>query len=161
MRVDVLGTLPRVVFSRRYDESRRDAARAWIPHIGGARPRFRVISPRSAPAAERFEAAVSGWLTDYPAPGIYISNVAAIRGSSVDTSCSPALDRKLHETLERQARNPQAANKAWARLDRELIDRAIIVPVITPKATDFVSKRVGNYQRHPVFGILISQLWVR
>jgi hypothetical protein len=26
---------------------------------------------------------------------------------------------------------------------------------------DFVSKRVGNYQRHPLFGMLISQIWVR
>ena len=76
-------------------------------------------------------------------------------------SCDPAVDRKLRETLELQTRNPQAANEAWTRLDRELIDQAIVVPVITPKAIDFVSKRVGNYQRHPVFGMLISQAWVR
>ena len=33
--------------------------------------------------------------------------------------------------------------------------------MITGRAIDFVSKRVGNYQRHPVLGILLSQLWVR
>jgi hypothetical protein len=75
--------------------------------------------------------------------------------------CDPVLDRKLHETAELQSRNPQAANKAWARLERGVIDRAIIVPAITPKAADFVSKRVGNYQRHPVLGMLIGQAWVR
>ena len=64
-------------------------------------------------------------------------------------------------SLELQTRDPQAANEAWARLDRELADRAIVVPVINPKAVDFVSKRVGNYQRHPVFGMLLSQVWVR
>ena len=56
---------------------------------------------------------------------------------------------------------PQAANEAWTRLDRELVDQAIVIPVLNGKAVDFVSKRVGNYQRHPVFGMLISQLWVR
>src|SRR5215208_3570748 len=59
-------------------------------------------------------------------------------------SCDPAVDRKLRETLELQTRKPQAANEAWARLERELIDQAIVVPVISPKKTDFVSKRVGN-----------------
>jgi hypothetical protein len=29
------------------------------------------------------------------------------------------------------------------------------------KAVDFVSKRLGNYQRHPEFGLLIDQVWVR
>jgi hypothetical protein len=32
---------------------------------------------------------------------------------------------------------------------------------VTPNATDFVSKRVGNYQFHPLWGLLIDQLWVR
>jgi hypothetical protein len=75
--------------------------------------------------------------------------------------CDPALDRKLHETAELQSRDPKAANEAWARLERQVVDSAIIVPVITPEATDFVSERVGNYQRHPLFGMLISQVWVR
>jgi hypothetical protein len=55
----------------------------------------------------------------------------------------------------------QRANAAWARLERELVDRAIVVPVITPNATEFVSKRLGNYQRNRNFGMLISQVWVR
>ena len=34
------------------------------------------------------------------------------------------------------------------------------MPFVTPTAIDFVSKRVGNFQRHPFYGTLISQLWV-
>jgi hypothetical protein len=68
--------------------------------------------------------------------------------------CDPALDRKLRVAAQLQSRNLRAANEAWARLDREASDRAIIVPVITPKAADFVSERVRNYQRHPLFGML-------
>jgi hypothetical protein len=30
-----------------------------------------------------------------------------------------------------------------------------------PTWTDFLSKRAGDYQFHPLWGILIDQLWVR
>ncbi|HYM64430.1 MAG TPA: hypothetical protein VES61_07100, partial [Gaiellaceae bacterium] len=106
----------------------------------------------------RVEATFSAWQADYPTPWGMLRVLAC---SNAPYSCDPAVDRKLRETLELQTRKPQEANEAWARLERELIDQAIIVPVINPKETDFVSKRVGNYQRHPVFGMLISQVWVR
>jgi peptide/nickel transport system substrate-binding protein len=35
------------------------------------------------------------------------------------------------------------------------------LPLVTPKLIDFVSRRVGNYQYSPVWGMLIDQLWVR
>jgi YVTN family beta-propeller protein len=110
--------------------------------------------------ASRFEAAVAGWFPDYPAPSDFmIGNLACSNTNGF--SCDPVLDRKLRATARLQSRSPRAANEAWARLERQVIDRAIIVPVVTPKAADFVSKRVGNYQRHPIFGMLISQAWVR
>jgi len=31
---------------------------------------------------------------------------------------------------------------------------------LVPQGVDLVSKRVGNYQRNPVWGIILSQLWV-
>jgi ABC-type oligopeptide transport system substrate-binding subunit len=112
-------------------------------------------------ASGRVEAAVAGWITDYPAPSDFMISNLACSPELAGYFCDPVLDRKLHETAELQSRNPRAANEVWARLEREVIDRAIIVPVITPKAADFVSKRVGNYQRHLVFGMLVSQAWVR
>jgi hypothetical protein len=48
-----------------------------------------------------------------------------------------------------------------ARLERELVERAIAIPLVNLKLVAFVSKRVGNFQQHPVLGTLISQLWVR
>jgi hypothetical protein len=32
---------------------------------------------------------------------------------------------------------------------------------VTPRQTDFVSKRVHNHQFHPLLGMLVDQLWVR
>ena len=81
--------------------------------------------------------------------------------SSNPYACDPKLDRKLRETLELQTRDPQAANEAWVRLEREVVEQAIIVPISNGVVIDFVSKRLGNYQRNPFLGMLISQVWVR
>lgn len=75
--------------------------------------------------------------------------------------CDHAFERKVRSALSVQVRDPHAAIELWARLERELVERAIAVPLVNPKQVHFVSRRVGNYQLHPVFGVLISQLWVR
>jgi hypothetical protein len=30
-----------------------------------------------------------------------------------------------------------------------------------PRNVDLVSKRVGNFQHHPLFGVLLDKLWVK
>ena len=42
-----------------------------------------------------------------------------------------------------------------------LVDDGPLVPYLNLGSLDFVSERVGNYQHHPWWGILLSQLWVR
>ena len=32
---------------------------------------------------------------------------------------------------------------------------------IVSRNVDLVSKRVGNFQHHPLFGVLLDQLWVK
>ena len=51
--------------------------------------------------------------------------------------------------------------KSWKALDRSATDRAFFVLFFNPKAIDFVSKRLENYQHHPEFGLLIDQVWLR
>jgi peptide/nickel transport system substrate-binding protein len=121
-------------------------------------PGYGSYFPAYFAGAPRVEAALGAWGADYPTPSSMLGVLACLNSPY---SCDPAVDRKLRETLELQTRNPQAANETWARLERGLIDQAIVVPVISPKLIGFVSKRVGNYQHHPVFGMLISQVWVR
>ena len=104
------------------------------------------------------EATFLGWIADYPSPANFMT---AISCPYNQYSCDLAFDRRLRELVELQTRDAQAANEAWARLDRKVADQALIVPLINPNWVDFVSKRVGNYQRHPVFGMLLSQVWVR
>jgi hypothetical protein len=70
---------------------------------------------------------------------------------------APRLRRAAHGRV----RIGEVEHVLWARLDRELTDLAVWLPTVTGKQTDIVSKRVGNYHYHPLWGVLIDQLWVR
>lgn len=107
--------------------------------------------------ADSVELAFNGWIQDYPAPSNFIQGLFA---------CNPYFCDRAFETRTRrlralQAREPQVATQQWGRVERELVEHAIAIPLVNPKDVAFVSKRVGNFQRHPVLGTLISQLWVR
>jgi peptide/nickel transport system substrate-binding protein len=56
--------------------------------------------------------------------------------------------------------NPRGANAAWATIDRQVVDRAALLPLVDLKGIDFVSARVRNYQFHPYSGIIADQLWL-
>ena len=49
----------------------------------------------------------------------------------------------------------------WGAVDREVVDRAAAIPLFNPKAIEVVSRRVGNAQYNPQWGLLLDQLWVR
>jgi YVTN family beta-propeller protein len=108
-------------------------------------------------AAGSVEVAFNGWIQDYPAPSNFIRGLFACN----PYFCDSAFEARTKYLLRLLAREPQMATEQWARLDRELVERAIAIPLVNPKDVTFVSKRVGNFQRHPVLGTLISQLWVR
>ena len=57
--------------------------------------------------------------------------------------------------------DPPAANRAWERVYRDIVDQAPRLPTVAPTWTDFISKRAGDYQRTHFGGILIDQLEVR
>jgi YVTN family beta-propeller protein len=111
-----------------------------------------------AKGAPRVEAVAYGWAEDYPAPSNFMDVISC---QSNPYSCDPAFDAKARRALALQTGDPAAANEAWERLDREAVNHALAVPMTNPNAVDFVSKRLGNYQRHPVFGMLLDQVWVR
>jgi len=75
--------------------------------------------------------------------------------------CSREFDAKVKHASVLQAQDQDAAAKLWAEVDRDLTNLAPLVPTYTPRNVDLVSKRVGNYQHHPLFGVLLDQLWVR
>lgn len=42
-----------------------------------------------------------------------------------------------------------------------MVDAAPAVMALNPTDVTFVSKRVGNFQHHPQWVILLDQLWVK
>lgn len=108
-------------------------------------------------AADSVELAFNGSIQDYPAPSNFIRGVFACNAYF----CDRTFETRTRRLLALQGRDPQAATEQWSRLERELVDRAIAIPLVNPEEVSFVSTRVANFQRHPVLGPLLSQLWVR
>jgi ABC-type transport system substrate-binding protein len=110
-----------------------------------------------------------GWSADYPSADTFIGKLACTYfapGNGPATSdgsefCDPAVDRQITRAAALQATDPQAAAARWAQLDRQLTDRAVFLPTVTPNEVDLLSRRAGNFQYNPVWGALIDQLWVR
>jgi peptide/nickel transport system substrate-binding protein len=75
--------------------------------------------------------------------------------------CDPTVERMLDHALRLRTSRPEAANRLWARIDREIVGRAPWLPTVNLRTIDFVSKSVGNYQFHPQWGLLLDQLWVK
>jgi YVTN family beta-propeller protein len=117
------------------------------------------VGPGTAP-----EAGANGWSADYPSPATFLGPLtcrAIADGANLSRFCSPAYDRAFAHAQSVQAREPNAATKLWADLDRMATDSAAWVPTNNPRNIDLVSKRVGNFQHHPLFGVLLDQLWVK
>jgi YVTN family beta-propeller protein len=106
--------------------------------------------------ADRVDAVVNGWVQDYPAASNFLG---ALNCPVSPYNCSKPYRRKF----ERAAAAASASGSAdpWTQLDRYVTDNATVVPFLNQKSIDFSSKRVGNYQHHPEYDLLIDQLWVR
>jgi peptide/nickel transport system substrate-binding protein len=119
-------------------------------------------------ARSRSQIGVFGWTADYEAGSAFFQPLftcAAYRPTAFNLNaagvCDPALDREIAEATRLQATNVAAANRAWQRIDREITVRSVWIPLFNPMGVDFVGTRVGNYQRHSAFSVLLDQLWVR
>jgi YVTN family beta-propeller protein len=74
--------------------------------------------------------------------------------------CDPKIDEEIERAQQVQLSDPAAAGPLWAEIDRAVVDQAPWVAVATPGWIDVVSERLGNYQAHPVWGMLLDQVWV-
>ncbi|MGW0808314.1 ABC transporter substrate-binding protein [Nonomuraea sp. NPDC002799] len=115
------------------------------------------------------QVSVSQWYADYPAASdflhVLLSCSSFRKGSdaSINISgyCDSGNDARMSETMRLDQTDKNAANVKWGEIDRELMKQSPIVPLFQPKQVDFVSSRVGNYQFHKQFFMLIDQLWVK
>jgi len=75
--------------------------------------------------------------------------------------CDARLDRLMRRAAELEATNERRAAIVWAEVDRRVVDAGAAIPLVTPRAVEFVSARVRNYQNHPIWGLIVDQVWLR
>ena len=111
-----------------------------------------------------------GWGTDYPLASTWFSaplTCASFEARSTPNwnasgFCEPRIDRLITQAQNVQLKDPDAARELWARVDREVVDEAPLVPLVSWSVIDVLGKRVGNYQYSGRgMGLLIDQLWVQ
>jgi peptide/nickel transport system substrate-binding protein len=133
-----------------------DASVEFIDDVGEY---FDAIDPDVRRGVQMFE---FPWYPDFPAASGFINLLYGCGGSSnIQPFCDRGFDRGIAEAQRLAPIDPAAANAAWAELDRELVDRAISVPLLNGVRSYAFSDRVGNAQINPQYGLLLSRLWVR
>ena len=108
------------------------------------------------------------WYQDYPAPSNFIEPLLSCRSFTphdpanlnVAEFCDPKLDTQSGHAATLEARSPGIAAGEWRRIDRQLTNRATWLPLYNPRVPVALSERVGNYQYHPFWQLLLDQLWV-
>jgi peptide/nickel transport system substrate-binding protein len=103
------------------------------------------------------QVAYVGWHADYPAASNFIQSFFSCRSKyNYSRYCDRRLDRRIKQAVQLEQTDRAGANRLWAQLDREITERALLVPLYNGSAADLVSKRVGNYQYNPQYGPLLS-----
>ena len=107
--------------------------------------------------------AASGIGARYPAASTLLRGLRCSEKPPTNEAqfCDPRIDAEIDRALALQTTEPNAANALWAKIDRAIADHAPYLFLVATNWPDFVSKRVGNYQFHPILGMLWSQAWVR
>ena len=101
-----------------------------------------------------------GWFGLPRAASFLLASDFACVPRNLSFLCDRQVDAKIAQALKLEATGSDAA-PMWARIERDVVDLAPWVPLFTPSHLNIVSKRVGNYQYNPEWGILFDQLWVR
>jgi peptide/nickel transport system substrate-binding protein len=111
----------------------------------------------------------SSWYQDYPAASDFINVLLGCSGYIPNSTASPNIAEFCDEQIEAQIQqaltlgieDPAAANRLWAKIDRQIVGKAPWVAMFNPKLVDFVSKRVKGYQFNPQWYFLIDQASVQ
>jgi peptide/nickel transport system substrate-binding protein len=75
--------------------------------------------------------------------------------------CDPRFDAAVQRARTLEATDPRAANALFTRLDRQVTDRAIFLPIVNQHFYDFVSARVKIYVGDPQFGLFVDRASLR
>ena len=118
----------------------------------------------------RAQIGFGGWAADFPSAAGFIRPLfscsafvpaAPEQTTNIAEFCDQSVDAAMARAVALESQDPPAATLLWQRIEREILAQAPVVPTVNPRNVDFLSKRVGNYQYHPQWGVLLDQLWVK
>jgi peptide/nickel transport system substrate-binding protein len=129
----------------------------------GYRPRVRVVTSRQlqqAPFAIRAQVDLIpvSFGPDWPSPAETYSLFLSCGGPyNWNDFCDHTLDRKARQAEALRITDPRRSAAQWAAIDRQMVDRAVWVPLTSQRIVDVVSKRLRNYEFSPVYHFLPAQ----
>jgi ABC-type transport system substrate-binding protein/DNA-binding beta-propeller fold protein YncE len=100
-----------------------------------------------------------GWLAISAAAHTFIAPIVSCSGV---VNLSHFCDRGLDALIERaaSAKGLQSV-ELWRQVEADLAAQAPTVPLHNQSIASVAGPRVGNWQHHPVWGVLLEQLWVK
>jgi YVTN family beta-propeller protein len=126
---------------------------------------YGIYRDELAASPTRPQIGIEGFSGDVAMPSMFAplflcSSIHPRSGGNPNLSafCDPDIDAEI--AAASAAHRPEA-DARWEHAYRKLADAAPVVPLVNRRTVALVSKRVGNYQLHPLWGPLLDQLWVR
>jgi peptide/nickel transport system substrate-binding protein len=125
----------------------------------------RILDP-----ATRAQTGFFIWISDFPSDADFLTllySCAAFANGDPQTNqdpselCDPAIDRLLARATTAQSENTAAASALWQKAERAILARAPLLPTDNQQNVALLSKRTGNFQYSPEWGVLLDQLWVK
>jgi peptide/nickel transport system substrate-binding protein len=109
-------------------------------------------------ARSRVQIGTNGWASDIAVPADFTTLFRCRMAANFSRFC----DRRLEDRIEGAlATRGTQADAAWQAVYRRLSEAAPLVPLVNRRTLTLVSKRVGNYEHHPLWGALYDRMWVR
>jgi len=123
----------------------------------------------AADSRNKIQAAFFGWVAGDVNAGAFFEGIfqcsgytpASTNNQNPSGFCDPATESLISQARQAEESSPASATALWARVDRLIVDAAPWIPLVNPTWVDVISKRVHNYTRNPVLGVLFDQMWVR
>jgi peptide/nickel transport system substrate-binding protein len=115
----------------------------------------------NAASAKGAQVGIQGYAADFGAPSTFTLPFRCDQlppGPNISRFCDRRVEANIDAT---SSEGTAAADTAWPDVFRRIEDAAPIVPLVNRRTVALVSKRVGNYQYHPMWGPLLDQMWVR
>jgi peptide/nickel transport system substrate-binding protein len=100
------------------------------------------------------------YVADYPSAAGFLRGFTCALNDTATFYCDPALDAMVSAARDQQTTDAAAAAASWAQVDRKVTDLALWATLVN-EGTRFVSARLGNYQFHSQWGVLLDQVWVQ